>query len=101
LNVIHNIKLSNYTFTTNAGTFDDRFALRFTDSALHLDDQLFTEESVVIFKENQTINISSSLTPMKSVQIFDIRGSLLFSNDKVNATEFKITGLHSSQQSDL
>jgi hypothetical protein len=98
LNVIHNIKLSNYTFTTNAGTFDDRFALRFTDSALQVDDQLFTEESVVIFKENQTINITSSVTPMKSVQIFDIRGSLLFSNDKVNATEFKITGLHSSQQ---
>lgn len=98
LNVIHNIKLSNYTFTTNAGTFDNRFALRFTDSALQVDDQLFTEESVVIFKENQTINITSSLTPMKSVQIFDIRGSLLFSNDKVNATEFKVTGLHSSQQ---
>ena len=35
---------------------------------------------------------------MKSVQIFDIRGSLLFSNDKVNATEFKVTNLHSSQQ---
>jgi hypothetical protein len=98
LNVIHNIKSSNYTFTTNAGTFDNRFALRFTDSALQVDDQLFTEESVVIFKENQTINITSSLTPMKSVQIFDIRGSLLFSNDKVNATEFKVTNLHSSQQ---
>jgi len=98
LNVIHNIKLSNYTFTTNAGTFDDRFALRFTDSALQLDDQLFTEESVVIFKENQSINITSSLTPMKSVQIFDIRGSLIYSNDKVNAIEHKITNLHSSQQ---
>ena len=98
LNVIHNIKLSNYTFTTNAGTFDDRFALRFTDSALQVDDQLFTDESLVIFKENQTINISSSLTPMKSVQIFDIRGSLLYSNDKVNAVEHKVTNLHSSQQ---
>lgn len=98
LNVIHNIKLSNYTFTTNAGTFDDRFALRFTDSALQVDDQLFTDESLVIFKENQTINITSSLTPMKSVQIFDIRGSLIYSNDKVNAVEHKITNLHSSQQ---
>ncbi len=98
LNVIHNIKLSNYSFTTNAGSFDDRFALRFTDSALQVDDQLFAEESVVIFKENQSINITSSLTPMKSVQIFDIRGSLIYSNDKVNAVEHKITNLHSSQQ---
>ena len=98
LNVIHNLKQGNYTFATNVGTFENRFALRFTDSALQVDDQLFTDESLVIFKENQTINITSSLTPMKSVQIFDIRGSLLFSNDKVNATEFKVTNLHSSQQ---
>jgi len=98
LNVIHNLKQGNYTFATNVGTFENRFELRFTDSALQVDDQLFTEESLVIFKENQTINITSSLTPMKSVQIFDIRGSLLFSNDKVNATEYKINNLHSSQQ---
>lgn len=98
LNIIHNIKLSNYTFTTNAGTFDNRFALRFTDSALQVNDQLFTDESLVIFKEDQTINITSSLTPMKSIQVFDIRGSLLFSNDKVNATEYKVINLNSSQQ---
>jgi GEVED domain/Fibronectin type III domain len=98
LNVIHNIKLSNYTFTTNAGTFEDRFALRFTDSALQVNDQLFTEESLVIFKENETITITSSLTPMQSVQVFDIRGRLLFSNDKVNATEYKVSNLNSSQQ---
>ncbi|GAA4039565.1 GEVED domain-containing protein [Flavobacterium chungnamense] len=98
LNIIHNIKLSNYTFTTNVGTFDNRFALRFTDSALQVNDQLFTDESLVVFKEDQTINITSSLTPMKSIQVFDIRGSLLFSNDKVNATEYKVINLNSSQQ---
>ncbi|WP_298395842.1 GEVED domain-containing protein [Flavobacterium sp.] len=98
LNVMHNLKLSNYAFTTNAGTFNDRFVLRFTSSALAVVDQTFTEESLLVVKENQTIHLNSSLTPMKSIQVYDIRGSLLYSNNAVNATDFKITSLHSSQQ---
>lgn len=98
LNVMHNLKLSNYAFTTNAGTFNDRFVLRFTSSALAVVDQTFTAESLLVVKENQIIHLNSSLTPMKSIQVYDIRGSLLYSNNAVNATDFKITSLHSSQQ---
>jgi hypothetical protein len=97
LNVIHNLKTSNYSFTTNAGTFDNRFVLRFTTAALANENHLFNEDSVVVYKENQTIHINAT-TAIDEVKIFDIRGSLLYSKTNANTTDVLISNLSSSQQ---
>ncbi|MEC4005921.1 GEVED domain-containing protein [Flavobacterium sp. SUN052] len=98
LNVIHNLKVSNYSFATNAGTFENRFQLRFTDSALSTNNQLFTEESVVVYKENQNIHFNASNTLLQEVAIYDIRGVLLFSKTNIDANELLVSNLTSSQQ---
>ena len=98
LHVIHNLKTSNYTFTTAAGTFDDRFVLRYTDAALSVADQSFTDASVVVYKNNETVHITSLGTAIADVKIFDIRGSLLYSKTKANTNEVLVSTLASSQQ---
>lgn len=98
LQVIHNLKTSNYSFVTNAGTFDDRFVLRYTTSALSNNNHLFTDNSVVVYKENQTIHINASTSAIDEVKIFDIRGRLVYSKSNANSTEVLISNLTSSQQ---
>jgi hypothetical protein len=98
LNTIHDLKGSNYSFATNAGTFENRFALRFSGTALSLIDETFNEESVIVVKNNQTIGVQSSNTILDSVTVFDIRGRELFTKKGINANEFNITNLSVAQQ---
>lgn len=83
-NIIHNLKESNYAFTTGIGTFNDRFVLRFNSGALSNPD--FNLSNLIIYKDNDWI-INSGAVEMKAVKVFDIRGRLLFRNDSVMANE--------------
>lgn len=90
-NVIHNLKESNYSFTTTTGVFEDRFVLRYTDTALGVDGHQFNDNSVVIYKNHAGINIHSGNVPMDNIKIFDIRGRLVTERKSVNATATVIT----------
>ncbi|WP_298118818.1 T9SS sorting signal type C domain-containing protein [Flavobacterium sp.] len=97
LNIVHNLKDSNYTFTSAIGTFENRFQLRFTNT-LGVNDPVFNDESVIIFKQNQNIVVSASSVSIDKVEVFDIRGRQLFSKNDINSDEFTITNLDASQQ---
>ena len=99
LHVVHDLKESDYIFSTNVGTFDGRFQLRYTNGALGTNNPVFNDNSVVVFKNAANdIVINSSNTVMKEIKVFDIRGRQLFSKAGVNANEFKISNLNSSEQ---
>ena len=98
MNTIHDLKQSNYSFVTTEGTFENRFVLRFTNSTLHSDQNIFNDNSVIIYKENKDIIVSSSNVDIDSLVIYDVRGRQLFSEDKINKNEFVVSNLNSSQQ---
>lgn len=98
LNVIHNLKSADYSFTTNSGTFEDRFILRYTNSSLGSVDNNFTENSVFIYKENKDIVVDASTIMIDSISIYDVRGSQLYSKSKINNTNFIVSDLSSSEQ---
>lgn len=89
LGIIHNLKESPYTFTTDAGTFDTRFVLRYTNGTLS--NPHFDTANLVIYKNENWI-INSGTVDMQSVKVFDIRGRLLFENKSVsgNQTVFNV-----------
>lgn len=98
LGVIHDLKDSNYSFVSASGTFDTRFVLRFTSSALATNSAVFTDNSVVVYKQNETIHVNTGLETMREVQIYDVRGSLLYSKNNINSTDLSVLNLASSQQ---
>lgn len=98
LNVIHDLKSGDYSFTTMAGTFEDRFVLRYTNSALGNSSVNFNDDSVFIYKENKDIVIDASNVMIDSVSIYDVRGSQIFSKSKINATDYVVSNLSSSEQ---
>ena len=72
LNVMHNLKISPYSFTTIAGRFDERFALRYVDNLLSANDQT-NDYLLRAFISNNYLNVASTET-IENVIIFDISG---------------------------
>ena len=83
LHVVHNLRQGSYTFISESGTFDQRFVIRFTDNLLQLPASDFDENSVVVFKNNNTITVQSSAILMKEVQLYDVRGRLILSKNNL------------------
>jgi len=98
LNVIHDLKDSNYAFTSASGVFDTRFVLRFTSSALSTNAQQLDGTTVVVYKQNEAIHINSGMATMEEVKIYDVRGSLLYSKNKVDSSDLVVSTLTSSKQ---
>jgi hypothetical protein len=72
LNVIHDLKVSPYAFTTAAGTFDTRFVLRYTTTALNTADNGLSN-SVTAFINNEQLHVRAS-GAIDEIQIFDVTG---------------------------
>ena len=91
LNVIHDLKSSNYIFITNSGTFEDRFVLKFTNSLLNSEDADFNEDSIIIYKENQNLIINSTLIDLKNIEVYDLTGRILLRKLDVQSLSESIT----------
>lgn len=83
LDIVHNIKLTDYEFSTTAGTFDNRFEIAYLDSTLGTGD--FTlKNKLYVYKENESIVIKSPSVEMKSIKIIDMQGRVLHAISNVN-----------------
>lgn len=88
-NTIHNLRTMPYTFTSESGTFNDRFILRYRDSALGIDE--FKALNLNITAPNgDYIKITSDNNPIKSIQVYDLLGRVLLDKTNVNTINFII-----------
>jgi hypothetical protein len=87
LNIVHDLKASPYIFTATAGTFDDRFVLRYLDSALGT--QTFnSNENVIAFIANHELQINSTKN-ITNIALYDISGKLIQTYVNEKSLEFK------------
>lgn len=96
--ITHDLKESAYTFTTEAGSFTDRFEVVYQNVTLGNENPVLDNNTVVVYKKDNVITINSGNVPMTGVTIYDVRGRLLYSRSGVNATETVINDLVSEQQ---
>ncbi len=73
LNIIHDLKLSPYLFTSAIGVFDDRFILRFTTNALLNQSEFEVSSSLVSSIYDEKLFVVSSEF-MTQIDIYDISG---------------------------
>ncbi|PWA03872.1 beta strand repeat-containing protein, partial [Flavobacterium psychrotolerans] len=88
-NTIHDLKAGGYSFTSEAGSFKNRFEIVY-QNALAVNQSIFNENNVIAYKQNQDIVINTGKTMMSNVKVYDIRGRLLLSKDNINATQTKL-----------
>ena len=89
LNTVTNLTTGNYTFATTAGTFNNRFDIVY-QAALSTPTTEFNENSVVVYKNNSDIVVNTGMALLKTVQIYDMRGSLLLDKTNINASEVRL-----------
>jgi len=98
LNVVHPLKAGPYSFVTDSGTFDTRFALRFIDTLLAVATPEFTENAVIAVKQNNEIHIRTSNINMQSAQLYDVRGRLIAEKHNVDGKSVVFSGLNLASQ---
>ena len=99
LNVVHNLTESAYTFASVAGTFDERFVLRYLP-AVELANPTFNEalNGVTIRKNDATLRINSPYETIDQVQVYDITGRLVFEQKDCNTNTFEASHIVYSEQ---
>jgi hypothetical protein len=95
--IIRNLSENDYTFTTEAGTFEGRFEVHYQTQALGTT-PILDANSVIVYKQGNAISINTGSAMMNSVKVFDVRGRLLYSQGGINATETVINNLHVQQE---
>ncbi|RZJ35983.1 MAG: choice-of-anchor D domain-containing protein [Flavobacterium sp.] len=98
LGVVHDLKQAPYLFTTAAGTFNDRFVLRYTDNALGQAENSSLTNDVIAYVSGGQIIIRSASEPLHSVVVSDVVGRTVFQANTIGSAEYSITNLRSSDQ---
>ena len=98
LNVTHDIKASAYTFTSDQGTFNNRFEVVYINSTLNISTPTFDANSVIVYKDdNKVLNINAGKVVMKNVKIYDVRGRLVYEQSNINSTATTLQNLKAEQ----
>ncbi len=98
MHTIHNLKQGDYVFNTAIGVFNNRFVLRYADTALATDDFETAGNEVTIGVKNQIVNVNSIAGNIDKIFIYDILGKQLLKNENIRDSQLIIQGLSSSQE---
>lgn len=94
----HNLKNSAFTFSTAIGTFDTRFKIHYQNIPLSNEDFTGNENSVYVFKNDNQPKVVSTKSNIASVMVYDMLGRVVFSKDKINASEVVLSNLIANNQ---
>ncbi|MDG5489952.1 CUB domain-containing protein [Psychroserpens sp. SPM9] len=87
LNSIHNIKMSPYTFTIDAGIHNDRFILRYTNQTLNVN-TFDTNDILITAPKGDYIKVTTGIGTINTVAVYDIVGKVIFASKNINLSEF-------------
>jgi trimeric autotransporter adhesin len=79
-NITHNIKESPYVFTTESGTFNNRFKIKYINTSLGVAES--NDTKTTIFYSSPFLNIQST-KEIESYEIYDLMGRLLISEEGI------------------
>ena len=94
----NNITNASYAFTTEIGTFNNRFELVYAkESQLGTDTPVLDAKELVVYRNGKQINIQAPAN-MKAVTVYDILGKNLFTKGNIATTDFATTDINVAQQ---
>ncbi|MDN3678261.1 lamin tail domain-containing protein [Flavobacterium paronense] len=88
---IYDLRLAPYTFTSDSGTFDSRFRLRYRRHS-HDDEKINDDKSneIFVYNLNNELILESNSQLISSLKLFDILGRELCQKESVNSNQFSI-----------
>ena len=98
MEIYHDLKASEYSFVTNAGTFDDRFEIVYRDAGALGVGEFELGNSIIVFKDLQQVKVVSSRIPIKAVEVSDMQGRIIYKRKGLDSTSIVLDGLYSERQ---
>ena len=98
LHIIHDLRQGAYSFSTAPGTFDSRFVLRFTNTALGNTNFDALQKQVVVAQKAQKVSIRSAVQPLQEIVVYDLLGRTIYTSEKLNQNEFSTSDIAKAQQ---
>ena len=96
LGLYHNLSLSPYEFTTETGTFDNRFVIVFT-GILNNDQPISLENQLTLFEMNDQLHLHAKENiQLKSIKIYNLTGSLIHEENDVEILQNKTLSVSKS-----
>ncbi|WP_432671673.1 hypothetical protein [Flavobacterium sp. SM2513] len=95
--VLHNLKLSAYTFTTQLGLFNERFEVHYS-STLGTTDSEFVKNSILIAVHNQNITINAGSVIMDKIELIDAAGRVIYTEEGVNDSKITLQNILATNQ---
>jgi len=96
LNVLHDLKTSDYNFTSVVGEFNERFEIVFNSEALSTDEHIVKNKALSIIEQRNgdvQFKLSGNLA-MASIQIIDLQGRVLYNlNANGNSKTYNLSNL--------
>ncbi|MGK4567522.1 T9SS sorting signal type C domain-containing protein [Flavobacterium sp. 3HN19-14] len=96
--ITHNLKESGYTFAAEAGTATNRFSVVFQNTTLGVENPVLDANSIVVFKQQNVLQVNSGSNTMASVKVFDVRGRLIDELNGINTNTASLTNLKAEQE---
>lgn len=88
LNITHNLMESDYNFESIAGEFNDRFEIVYEKEVMGTAD--LTANSIQVYTQKENIIVNSKSEKINSVELFDLTGRKIHSNNNVNANQYEM-----------
>ena len=82
--ILTNLKEIKYNFQSPVGEFNNRFELRFVNAALSATIPKADLNDIIIYKNQNKIQINSKSENLQSVVIYDLLGRIIFEKNNVN-----------------
>lgn len=87
LQVTHNLKQAPYVFTSNVGTFNDRFVIKYTNAALANSNFDIVNSNVQVAAKDKQIAIRSAYEKITDVTVYDLLGRAIEKKENVRDTD--------------
>lgn len=94
----HDLKSGDFVFNSEAGTFNNRFEIRYKNETLGIDTPVVSQNDLVVYKSGNQISVRANNLTIDSVQVYDITGKLITSGKNINNSTFSTTGLNVATQ---
>ena len=82
--IVRNLTDKSYEFTTEAGTFNNRFELRYTTAALSVTNN--NKANAMVYVQGGNLNVSTQGSSLQQVTVYDLNGRLVQTQNACGTT---------------
>lgn len=97
-NTVQNLKEGSYSFTTETGTFNDRFVVMYVnEGSLGTDTPVVAAKDIIVYADAKQVKVTAPET-IKTVIIYDLLGKVIYEKNNIDTTDFTSADINTANQ---